>query len=110
MGGPLTKRDAIVAQLVIAAFIAIFLFTIAILVSWLLLLLSLGGFTSWPKVENPKNVVIYFGISLAFVCAVLSLGSKLGLIGLNKAADKAIWVTLVVSILTAIAASFAKIL
>jgi len=109
MAGPQIRKGHIIGAIVVAvAFLAIAIFLLGILASWLLILLSLGGFTSWPKIQNPKNVIIYFGISLAFVCAALSLGSKLELIHLSKEADKAIWRALIVSILTAVAAAFAK--
>jgi hypothetical protein len=112
MAGPLikTKYVAIASIAVLVVFVVAVLVPLAIVFSWVAMLLSFAGITNWPAPPTVNTLTTYFLISFAAVCASLWLASQVGIIALKPSAQKLIGRAFVATALGAIATSFTKIL
>jgi uncharacterized BrkB/YihY/UPF0761 family membrane protein len=104
---PGTPESGVQLIAIIAGMIAIAIFLLAVLLSWLLILLSMSGITKWPRVSGHRGPFIYFGFSLAVSCAVILLAMKLRIVPSESDAwTTGVWSTLIASVLGAVGAAF----
>jgi hypothetical protein len=81
---------------------AVALFVVALVFSWLLILLALAGITSWPHVDT-NAVLFLFALSIALSCFALWISHHLGVIKLTKETEGRIWKALILATLVAVA-------
>ena len=79
---------------------AVTILILVLVVVWLLILLALGGVTTWPQVET-NRVLFFLSISIALICALLWLSHHLKIIILTTQTETRIWLTLIAGILAA---------
>ncbi len=81
------------------------LFFLLIAISWLLILCPLFGLDlPFMRRLTVLHALTAFGISLAMACGLLWIGHQLGIINLGEEREKGIWVTLIVAVLSSVAA------
>ena len=74
MGGSLTPKVVLVVLFIpVIVFTVVALLPLVIAVSWVALLLSYAGFTTWPPPPTKEVLIIYLMVTFSVTCA--SLGS-----------------------------------
>ena len=108
--GNLDPRDAWCLRIgILLVFIFCVILPVSIALSWLALLLSYAGFTSWPAVPTEHVLVVYFFVSFAIICVLLWLGAQVGVIKLEKTAQNIIASAFVITALGAVVTFFSKL-
>ena len=112
MAGAMIPEDLrrIAGRMVFAIFIVGNLIALTLIVSWVALLLSFIGITNWPAPPTMNNLILYFCLSFAMLCAMVWIGAQVEIVNLKETAQKTIGRSFVVLLLGGVVTAFTKLL
>ena len=89
-------------------YIASAMFSVFILIVWVVLILNVSGVTAWPKPYTISSALVLFGMTATLGCAELWFMNRIGVLELADATEALISKLLIASILGTVATALGK--